>query len=214
MAGNLEEAEMQAETQTPSPFPHIVARIRKGELDAQQSLYGALRKGLLWLAERRLRFRCGGAEDLVEDTLYAVYVAIRENVLKDPFAVQQYARTVLLHMIGRQIEVSGRLCYCADDRITEHADPEMTPEEAIDRNQRVDLLRRSLDRLPGRAKTILVRFYVDEKPQYEICAELGLTETQFRLIKSRAKRRLLKEARRLMLERGLNRRAVELSVPA
>jgi RNA polymerase sigma-70 factor, ECF subfamily len=35
----------------------------------------------------------------------------------------------------------------------------------------------------------LTRFYVDEQSQDLICSEMGLTETQFRLLKSRAKAR-------------------------
>jgi RNA polymerase sigma-70 factor, ECF subfamily len=34
-----------------------------------------------------------------------------------------------------------------------------------------------------------VRFYLNEEPQEQICREMALTETQFRLLKSRAKAR-------------------------
>jgi putative toxin-antitoxin system antitoxin component (TIGR02293 family) len=43
-----------------------------------------------------------------------------------------------------------------------------------------------LNGLPPRDRDVLLRFYLDELPQDRICAEMGLSETQFRLIKSRA----------------------------
>jgi hypothetical protein len=36
---------------------------------------------------------------------------------------------------------------------------------------------------------VLIRFYLDEQTPDVICRDMGLTETQFRLIKSRAKAR-------------------------
>jgi RNA polymerase sigma-70 factor (ECF subfamily) len=46
-----------------------------------------------------------------------------------------------------------------------------------------------LDSLSKRDRDILVRFYLNEEPQEQICREMALTETQFRLLKSRAKAR-------------------------
>ena len=47
-----------------------------------------------------------------------------------------------------------------------------------------------LGELPTLQRTLLVEFYLNEKPAAQICKELNLTETQFRLLKSRAKERL------------------------
>jgi DNA-directed RNA polymerase specialized sigma24 family protein len=41
--------------------------------------------------------------------------------------------------------------------------------------------------LPERERQALVRFYVHGEPADVVCREEGLTETQFRLIKTRAK---------------------------
>ncbi|MDQ6708268.1 MAG: hypothetical protein M3Z85_20105 [Acidobacteriota bacterium] len=40
-----------------------------------------------------------------------------------------------------------------------------------------------------RDREILTRFYIAEQSQDEICTQMKLTETQFRLLKSRAKAR-------------------------
>jgi len=54
----------------------------------------------------------------------------------------------------------------------------------------------ALNLLAPRDREVLLRFLVDEQPQDRICAEMGLTETQFRLLKSRAKTRLEKLSRK------------------
>ena len=48
---------------------------------------------------------------------------------------------------------------------------------------------RVLRSLPKRDREVLIRFYLQEQLPEQICQELGITETQFRLIKSRAKSR-------------------------
>jgi hypothetical protein len=55
---------------------------------------------------------------------------------------------------------------------------------AAERNQ---LMSAALNGLAPRDREVLVRFYLNEEPQDQICALMGLTETQFRLIKARAK---------------------------
>jgi len=50
--------------------------------------------------------------------------------------------------------------------------------------------------LKDHEREILRRFYLEEQTQEQICAEMGLTETQFRLLKSRAKARFGELGRR------------------
>ena len=53
--------------------------------------------------------------------------------------------------------------------------------------ERMRLIIRVLSDIPDRDREILTRFYLREQSQEQICEEMSLTETQFRLIKSRAK---------------------------
>ena len=54
-----------------------------------------------------------------------------------------------------------------------------------------------------RDREILTRFYILEQTQQQICAEMDLNETQFRLLKSRAKQRFSEEGRRQMAKNNL-----------
>ncbi len=60
-----------------------------------------------------------------------------------------------------------------------------------------------LTSISRRDREILQRFYVDEQSQETICAEMGLTYNQFRLLKSRAKARFGDLGRRMAQGVGL-----------
>src|SRR6266851_4698063 len=53
------------------------------------------------------------------------------------------------------------------------------------------------------AREILTRFYLYEQSQDQICSEMGLTLTQFRLLKSRAKGRFGELGRKRLTHRNI-----------
>jgi DNA-directed RNA polymerase specialized sigma24 family protein len=57
-------------------------------------------------------------------------------------------------------------------------------------------LKRALRELTPKDREVLERFYMREQSKRQICRELNLTETQFRLLKSRAKATLIQAAKR------------------
>jgi RNA polymerase sigma-70 factor, ECF subfamily len=54
------------------------------------------------------------------------------------------------------------------------------------------------------SREILTRFYLQEESQEEICAVMILTETQFRLLKSRAKSRFGELGKKKLAQGTLN----------
>lgn len=68
-------------------------------------------------------------------------------------------------------------------------DQATSPEQNLLHSESVELMQRILRGIPERDREILTRFYLQEQTQEQICAEMGLSETQFRLLKSRAKAR-------------------------
>ena len=63
------------------------------------------------------------------------------------------------------------------------------PERGAIERQNGQLAMRVLNSIAKRDREVLVRFYLQEQTPDEICQAMQLTETQFRLIKSRAKAR-------------------------
>jgi DNA-directed RNA polymerase specialized sigma24 family protein len=63
----------------------------------------------------------------------------------------------------------------------------------------VERILRSISR---RDREILTRFYLLEQTQEQICSQMGLSENQFRLLKSRAKARFSELGRRRLSRRN------------
>lgn len=58
--------------------------------------------------------------------------------------------------------------------------------------------------LNAHSREILTRFYLHEQSQEEICSEMALTETQFRLLKSRAKARFGELGKKKLAHKALH----------
>jgi RNA polymerase sigma-70 factor (ECF subfamily) len=79
----------------------------------------------------------------------------------------------------------------------ELAEPCKNPESEIISRERAAIGRKALLSLPPRNREILSRFYLKEQTQEQICREMKLTETQFRLGKSSAKARFAEAGKML-----------------
>jgi DNA-directed RNA polymerase specialized sigma24 family protein len=69
------------------------------------------------------------------------------------------------------------------------ASPRCTPEQSLVQHERVVIAKRVLTEMKPHEREILRRSYLDEQPPEQICNSMGLSMTQLRLLKSRAKAR-------------------------
>jgi len=120
-----------------------------------------------------------------------VVQAIRRGELREPERLMGFVRTIVRRQVASHIDkaVQTRREQLDLDASSRVADPHGNPEEAAIFNQKGDMIRKVLSELTSRDREILTRFYLEEETQEEICTEMTLTETQFRLLKSRAKSR-------------------------
>jgi RNA polymerase sigma-70 factor (ECF subfamily) len=75
------------------------------------------------------------------------------------------------------------------------------PEQAAIRQENQQIAVKVLKSIAPRDREILIRFYLWEQPAEQICGEMGLTDTQFRLLKSRAKARFGELGKRKVTKR-------------
>ncbi|HEY7387890.1 MAG TPA: sigma-70 family RNA polymerase sigma factor [Bryobacteraceae bacterium] len=131
-------------------------------------------------------------DDKVHDVFVIVAKAIQRSGLRDPERLMGFVRTIIHRQAAGHIErVARERRHQADldDVLWSVADHRVDPErEAIDR-QNTEVAARVLNSIDKRDREVLIRFYLKEERPEEICAEMGLTPTQFRLTKSRAKAR-------------------------
>lgn len=192
------------------PFPdttyqqwgELVHRIRRGDAAGIEELYSYFAHGVRLLIARQLGVE--HLEDRVHDVFLLVLEAIRNGNVREPDRLPGYIRTVVRRQTATMVtDSAGERKNLLD--IGEYrglSDSTRDPEEKAIHAERVELIRRTLAELCPRDREILTRFYLYEQKADQICAEMGLNETQFRLLKSRAKARFGKSGRRTVQSGG------------
>ena len=165
----------------------LVAQVRAGENSGMEQLYKLFSRGIRYYLCRQLGPQ--ELEDKVHDTFLIVVNAIRRGDLREPERLMGFVRTVVRRQVAAYIEqaVQNRREQADLETGVAVADRKQNPEQEAMLRQKSALMKSALDALSERDRDILVRFYLNEQPQEQICREMDLTETQFRLLKSRAK---------------------------
>jgi RNA polymerase sigma-70 factor (ECF subfamily) len=182
----------------------LVDRIRYSATDGMEELYLLFSKGIRFYLCRQLGPQ--ELDDKVHDAFVVVVQAIRRGELREPQRLMGFVRTVVRRQVAAHIDkaVHSRREQMDLDSTVRVADPHGNPEEAAIFRQRVELIQRVLGELSVRDREILTRFYLYEQGQDQICSEMALTETQFRLLKSRAKARFGELGKKKLTYRALS----------
>ena len=144
------------------------------------------------------------ADDLFHDTVIDLIEQIQRGALRDPERLAGYARTIAVRKVHAQIaaNISSRESTSIEEHEFRLRDHTPDPESNSIRSEEIAIMRRILDCLPWRDREVLIRFYLHEHSAERIQRDLNLTETQFRLIKSRAKARYHDLCRRRLSTRS------------
>jgi RNA polymerase sigma-70 factor (ECF subfamily) len=164
----------------------------------------ALRRPLLRFARLQLRDEAL-AEDVVSETLLALLE--RPQSFEQRSTLQTYATGILKHKIVDTVRRRSReLSYDADEE-TSAADaidalfqadghwvdppqPWASPERSFERRQFFDVLQVCVEHLPARiARVFMMRDWLELEPA-EICAQLGITDGNCRIMLYRARMQL------------------------
>jgi len=170
-------------------WARLVASVQAGSQTAMEELYATFGRGIRFYLSRQL-----GPQDLddkVHDTFLVVINAIQRGELREPDRLMGYVRTVVRRMVATHIDhmVEERREYTDMQEVSVVADGRSDPERDAVQLQQVQIMKQVLRQISGRDREILTRFYLYEQTPDQICTEMGLSLTQFRLLKSRAKAR-------------------------
>src|ERR1700683_3605150 len=182
----------------------LVERIKSGESGSMEELYQLFSKGIRFYLCRQLGPQ--ELDDKVHNTFVVVVQAIRRGELREPSRLMGFVRTIVRRQVAAHIDkvVHTRRDQIDLDSTVRLADPEGNPEERAMFSQRTELINRVLGELSDRDREILTRFYLLEQSQDQICSEMALSETQFRLLKSRAKARFGELGKKKLTHRALH----------
>ncbi len=188
-----------------SNWTELVNRIRTGEPSGMEDLYNLFSRGVRFYFCRQL----GNQEldDKVHDTFVIVVQAIQRGDLRDPERLMGFVRTVIKRQVAAYIDsaVHSRRDELDLELGTAVADCRRNPEQNAALRQKMEIMRKVMAHLSARDREILTRFYLYEQPPEQICEEMDLSDTQFRLLKSRAKARFGEIGRRKLQQKGLIR---------
>lgn len=177
-------------------WTELVESIRAGDQDAMSRLYTTFGRGVRYYLSRQLGAQ--EIEDKVHDTFLVVLGAIQRGELREPERLMGFVRTVVRRLVATHID---RLVEERRERTDLEdgyamADERSDPEKDAEQRQRVEIMEQVLHTISRRDREILTRFYLYEQSQEQICREMGLNDTQFRLLKSRAKQRFAEIGKR------------------
>jgi RNA polymerase sigma-70 factor, ECF subfamily len=182
----------------------LVERIHRGDTAAMEDLYRTFSKGIRYLLCRQL----GPVEldDKVHDIFVIVVQAITRGELREPDRLMGFVRTVVRRQVANHIDkaVQVRRGQVDLDPGLPVSDDRVDPEKSFALNQRIDLMQEVLRGISVRDREILTRFYLEEQSQETICSEMRLSDTQFRLLKSRAKARFAELGKKKLVRKSLS----------
>jgi RNA polymerase sigma-70 factor (ECF subfamily) len=184
-------------------WPLLVQQVKAGKDEGMEQLYKLFSRGIRYYLCRQLGPQ--ELEDKVHDTFLIVVNAIKRGDLREPERLMGFVRTVVRRQVAAYIEqaVHNRREQAELESGISIADRSQNPEQRAMVKQKAELMKSALDALSNRDRDILIRFYLKEQPQEQICREMSLTETQFRLLKSRAKAKFGEIGRKKLASSGL-----------
>jgi RNA polymerase sigma factor (sigma-70 family) len=178
-----------------SDWEHLVKGIQSKDAAAFEKFYEIFAPGIRFFATRQLQDQ-DAAADCSSQCLMLALEGIGEGRLREPAAIAGYIWGILRNLIRKTIAVR-----IADrERQTDHViellpGKTVSPENQAILSQQQQNVRKALAVMRPMAREILRRFYLDGSSATEIQKDLGLTPTQFRLIKNRAKATLVQKVR-------------------
>jgi RNA polymerase sigma factor (sigma-70 family) len=199
--------ELQTESNPQEPsWSRLVERVHAGDPTGMEELYAIFAKGVRFFLWRQL-----GPQDLddkVHDVFLIVTQSIQRGELREPDRLMGYVRTVVRRQVAAHIEIAvhARRNQMPIDPVITLSDHQPDPERQVIDRENQEVAMRVLGGLSKREREVLTRFYLQEQSAEEICRDLNLTETQFRLIKSRAKARYGELGRKRFSQRSGFRR--------
>jgi RNA polymerase sigma-70 factor (ECF subfamily) len=172
----------------------VVEMIQLGQPAGLEQLYSMARNFTFFLMRQ---LGSDELQDKVHDVFLSAATAIATGKLRDSDRLTPFLTSLTRFYTYGQIDRRVvRRKYAAPLEHTNVPDRRINLEYNVYRQQKKRILREILSSMPKRDSDVLERFYVHEQTKEQICREMNLTPTQFRLLKSKAKSTFAKIGKR------------------
>jgi RNA polymerase sigma-70 factor (ECF subfamily) len=171
-------------------YEQLVDRIIAGEAAAEEELVDLFEAPVFHII-RRLAQNSPLVEDFTQDVLLTVIRKIRNGDIQQPESLPGFiVSTARFHAIDQLRKIRQRVVN--EDLVYAEEVPDPKPNR-LDQLQALEQfaeLREVMGQLIPRYRELLLRFYINEEPKEILCADLGLTSSQFDGVLHRARNRL------------------------
>jgi RNA polymerase sigma-70 factor, ECF subfamily len=196
VAGSTENSPDARRNSSQPAWAELVDKVKQNDAIGLEELYRVFSWGVRFYLCKKL-----GPQDLddrVHDTFLTVTQAIQRGDLREPERLMGYVRTIVRRQVAAQIEenVHNRKHQIDLDWDFIVHEAGRNPEQTAIQRQNEDIARKVLKSVAPRDREVLIRFYMEEQPAKQICNEMGISVTQFKLLKSRAKARFAELGKR------------------
>ena len=183
----------------------VVDQIRQGDPAGEETLYQNLVGGARLFLQRRLGPM--DIDDKVHDLFLTIVDTIRRGEIREPERLMGFVRTVLYRQLNLAVSriIRNRETTAGIEAADEISGSGPTPEQQTLDHEKIALMKQVLREMNDRDFEVLTRSYIREQPQERICVDMGLTLTQFQLLKSRAKARLSELMRHKLARKQFSR---------
>jgi DNA-directed RNA polymerase specialized sigma24 family protein len=169
-------------------YAEIVSLIQNKDPRGAELLYETFHKGMRYVGARH----CPEFfDDVIQDTLVTVLTQVANGALRVPEALPGYINMILKRTAWNKNVESRKSGGVGSDIykvvINTNSDPSRNPEESVIFAERVGIMKTNLLTMRPIDRELLTRFYLENQSPAQICREMNLTTTQFRLRKTRAK---------------------------
>ena len=179
----------------------LLTCIQDGNRSAEGELCEILYPGVRVLAQRRTNAQDG--EDIAQQALLVVLEAARAGRIESADGVSAFARSVVYNLSCNKVKQLNRARLDGNgDDLAVFPSSHSTPEQSAAEAQSLSIALRVLAELNPQQREVLRRFYLEEQTPEQICEDMGLTASQFRLAKSRAKERFGNLGRRHLMSKA------------
>jgi RNA polymerase sigma-70 factor, ECF subfamily len=173
-----------------SKLSTLAKRIMAGDSAAEEEVVRYYNQGVSIIIDQIVRGR-SVTEDLTQDTFKIVLAKVRQGELREPERLSGFvcsvARNTAIDYIRRTRHLQHQEAAGYAEQIP---DPAPTQLEEVLEQEKSMLVRQLINELKmERDRHLLFRYYIAEDDANQICADLGLTRSQFNNILYRATKR-------------------------
>jgi len=135
---------------------------------------------------RQRGFTPANREDIRQDTLYRVLIAVQTGTVEHPERFGAFVASVCNHVIQEKWREIARNQH-ADVESMELPDNRVNVESALLRKEKKQIVSRILDEMSPKKRDILRAFLFDHLNREELCERFGVTGDYLRVLLFRAK---------------------------